>query len=96
MPFQGAPEPALSRSHYTASENDDIKPTDIRFFRSRRGFMKLTLQKASHIFLIAGLMMLAISYVAYDFENLVLNLLTYAILSIGFALNFIAVLKNRK
>lgn len=58
--------------------------------------MKFDLQKVSHIFLIAGLVMLAISYFSYDFENLFLNLAMYTILSIGFALNFIAVLKNKK
>lgn len=58
--------------------------------------MKFDLQKLSHIFLIAGLVMLAISYFAYDFENLLLNLMMYAILSVGFALNFVAVMKNKK
>lgn len=58
--------------------------------------MKFDLQRVSHIFLITGLVMLAISYFSYDFENLFLNLAMYTILSIGFALNFIAVLKNRK
>ena len=58
--------------------------------------MKLDLQKVSHIFLVTGLVMLAISYFGYDFENLILNLMMYAVLSIGFALNFIAVMKNKK
>lgn len=57
--------------------------------------MKLDLQKISHIFLIAGLVMLIISYFAYDFKNLILNLMMYTILSIGFLLNFIAVMKKR-
>jgi hypothetical protein len=58
--------------------------------------MKLDLQKISHIFLIAGLVMLAIGYFVYDFNHLILNLMMYAVLSIGFALNFIAVIKSRK
>jgi hypothetical protein len=58
--------------------------------------MKLDLQKLSHIFLITGLVMLTLSYFAYQFENMILNLTMYAVLSVGFALNFIAVIKNKK
>lgn len=58
--------------------------------------MKFDLQRVSHIFLITGLVMLVISYFAYRFEMLILNLMMYIVLSIGFALNFISVMKKRK
>lgn len=56
--------------------------------------MKINYQKTSQFFLMLGLLMLAISYFAYDFEHLVLNLLMYAVLTVGFALNLIAVLRS--
>jgi len=56
----------------------------------------MTIQKASQTFLILGLLMIAVSYFVFDFEHLVFNLLMYAILSVGFALNLIAVLKGFK
>lgn len=56
--------------------------------------MKFNPLKVSHVFLITGFVMMAISYFIYDFENLILNLLMYAILTVGFALNLIAVLRS--
>lgn len=56
--------------------------------------MKINYQKASHFFLMLGLLLLAISYFLFDFEHLLLNLLMYSILTVGFALNLIAVLRS--
>jgi len=57
--------------------------------------MKLSLQKLSQIFLITGMIMFLISYFSFDFENLILNFLMYAVLSVGFLLNFIAVITRK-
>ncbi|WP_187411027.1 hypothetical protein [Saccharophagus sp. K07] len=57
--------------------------------------MKLSLQKLSQIFLIKGMIMFLISYFSFDFENLILNFLMYAVLSVGFLLNFIAVITRK-
>lgn len=58
--------------------------------------MKLNFQKASQLFLILGLLLIAISYFVFNFEHLFLNLLMYAVLTLGFALNLIAVLKGMR
>lgn len=80
---------------YSGVLNNDIKPA-VEFATAKCVYMKFDLQKLSHIFLITGLVMLTLSYFAYNFENLVLNLVMYAVLAVGFALNFIAVVTRKK
>lgn len=58
--------------------------------------MKIHYQKASQFFLLLGLLLIAVSYFVFDFEHLFLNLLMYAVLTLGFALNLIAVLKSMR
>ncbi|MCR6650187.1 MAG: hypothetical protein NVV73_01215 [Cellvibrionaceae bacterium] len=54
--------------------------------------MKLNFLKASQVLLILGLILLVVSYFVFDFQNLILNLLMYGVLTLGFLLNFIGVL----
>jgi hypothetical protein len=58
--------------------------------------MKLNFLKASQALLIFGLILMALSYFLFDFENLILNLIMYTVLTVGFALNFIGVLKKSR
>jgi hypothetical protein len=58
--------------------------------------MKLNFLKASQALLIFGLILMALSYFLFDFENLILNLIMYAVLTVGFVLNFIGVLKKSR